>query len=185
MSSILQCLIHCVPLQWYFLKDTGHNHEACALYRKKYSGKSVDTGRSKKTTEIICLACEMDKLFLRYMGSAIGVDVLAAVRSSEAAGSAENTATTDADGSVVQGDPLITSTMLSTAWKCGGLKHLAGYGQRDAHEFLHGFLEFMGRHVQLYRTRMYRAINAARPANSFVDVDAKNPSQFGTSFGLW
>jgi hypothetical protein len=34
--------------------------------------------------------------------------------------------------------------MLTAVWRCGGMSHLAGYDQRDAHEFLHGFLEIMG-----------------------------------------
>ena len=195
MSSILQCLVHCAPLQRYFLKDIGHNHEACLLYRKKNSGvtggPNAETSRSKRTTsDTICLACEMDTLFLSYMGSSTGVDVLSAVRSSDenrssgtgisSSSSANHLATaTSTDGTVVQGAPLVAASMLSTAWKCVAMKHLAGYGQRDAHEFLHGFLEIMGRHMQLYRTRMYKAINRARPLNSVVDVTGANASQYG------
>lgn len=192
MSAVLQCLIHCVPLQHYFLRDIGHNHEACAIYRKKYALKSAkesatgvptsDSSKAKKSAESICLACEMDKLFLRYTSSAIGVDVMAAVSSTTGATAGAKQETT----AVVQGDPLVTADMLTVSWKCGGMKHLAGYEQRDAHEFLHGFLEILGRHTQHYRSRMYRAINTARPFNSFVDVSGKSPSQFGKNqyFGV-
>ena len=192
MSSILQCLVHCVPLQRYFLKGLGHNHEACLIYRKmsgiRPGSSHTDSSKSKKATpETICLACEMDKLFLCYTGSATGVDVLAAVSASK--GSLSSTSSrsngnagskgSTVEGTVVQGDPLVISTMLSTAWKCVAMKHLAGYGQRDAHEFLHGFLEIMGRHMQLYRTTMSMAINMARPLNSFVDFDGGSSSQYG------
>ena len=188
MSSILQCLVHCVPLQRYFLKDLGHNHEACLIYRKM-SGRRPGTSHNnasklkKTTSETICLACEMDKLCLCYMGSAIGVNVLTAVSANEGTRSSSKgdsgSKIGNLEGTVVQGDPLVISTMLSTAWKCVAMKHLAGYGQRDAHEFLHGFLEIMGRHMNLYRTTMFKAINMARPLNSFVDFSGENSSQYG------
>jgi len=194
MSTILQCLVHCVPLQRYFLNDIGHNHEACTLYRtQKYASKAgskdgvstSESSKGQKTAESICLACEMDRLFLRYTGSAIGVDLMAVVGSDKGTGVANRVAPTGRkEVHVIQGDPLVTADMLTAAWKCGGMKHLAGYQQRDAHEFLHGFLEILGRHTLNYRTRMYRAINTARPLNSYVDVSGRSPSEFGTFDGI-
>jgi ubiquitin carboxyl-terminal hydrolase 22/27/51 len=177
MSAIFHCLIHCVPLQRYFLRDIGHNHAACAIYRKSAANLN-GVGASRNSTpklESVCLACEMDKLFLRYIGSALGLDVLSAANSDSPrpANDAENESTGRAtkDGALVKGDPLIVADMLTAAWKCGGMNHLAGYEQRDAHEFLHGFLEILGKHMRQYRTRMYAAINIARPANSYVNID--------------
>jgi len=192
MSTILQCLFLCVPLQRYFLNDIGHNHEACTLYRKKYASKAgpkdgvsaAESSKGEKTAESICLACEMDRLFLRYTGSAIGMDLMVVVGSNKASSLANRVAPAGRKKAhVIQGDPLVTADMLTAAWKCGGMKHLAGYQQRDAHEFLHGFLEILGRHTLHYRTRMYRAINTARPLNSYVDVSGKSPSEFGTFDG--
>lgn len=190
MSVILQCLIHCRPLQRYFLRDIGHNHEACAIYRKMEDEPATSTiafslanGSSapKRKQRSVCLACELDKLFLRYFSSTIGFDVLAAVRSNSRQDSQrpelrqmdspENTT------AVLKGDPLITTDMLTAAWKCGGMKHLAGYEQRDAHEFIHGFLEILGKHTELYRLRMYKAINTACPGNSFLKIDETKSQQ--------
>ena len=185
MSAVLQCLIHCFELQKYFLNDIGHNHQACSIYRRKYAtktatGVSTHPKKGKKSAESVCLACEMDKLFLQYTSSVLGVDVMAAVCSNVGTSSANISTASSKPTSVIQGDPLVTADMLTAAWKCGGMKHLAGYEQRDAHEFLHSFLEILGRHIHHYRTRMYRAINTARPLNSFVDVSGiKSPTEHG------
>lgn len=182
MSAILQCLIHCVPLMSYFVRDIGHNHEACAIYRKMRTPATATSGAANAKRETVCLACEMDKLFLRYIGSTAGLDVLAAVTA------LPNEAKSDANGSAKiggdsrKGDPLNTADMLTAAWRCGGMNHLAGYDQRDAHEFLHGFLEILGKHMRQYRVRMYAAVNAARPANTFLKADDK--AQHGTSRNL-
>jgi len=146
MSAILQCLVHCLPVQRYFLREIGHNHQACKMYRDKAASatKSADgdTRKNSKTEsapkqESICLACEVDKLVLQYYGSANGVDVSSLAIDSSLDGRRTN-------GQLLKGDPLITAEMLAAAWKCGGMSHLAGYEQRDAHEFLHGFLEGLG-----------------------------------------
>jgi len=194
MSAILQCLIQCVPLQRYFLNDVGHNYEACGIYRRREGRKTastVNSSKGKKTAESVCLACEMDKLFLRYKSSALGVNVLSAVSpsstdSSRGGGGANRSAAGGAKATpVIQGDPLVTADMLTAAWKCGGMKHLAGYEQRDAHEFLHGFLEILGRHMQHYRSRVYKTINTARPLNAFVDMSGESHSQHGEfQFGV-
>lgn len=181
MSAILHCLVHCVPLQRYFIRDIGHNHASCAVYRAMSAsapagnGAPNDSVNSRTKTESVCLACEMDKLFLRYLGSAVGLDVLSAVNSvsPRSEKEAENGLSAKKEGPLIKGDPLITADMLTAAWKCGGLNHLAGYQQRDAHEFLHGFLEILGKHMRQYRVRMYAAVNTARPANCFLDINDK------------
>lgn len=184
MSAILQCLINCAPLQRYFLRDVGHSHEACAIYRKMEDDPASSTTAlslssgivlPKKKHKSVCLACELDLLFVRYFSSTVGFDIASATSSKARQGtqspevrpmnSSENKAV------IVKGDPLITSDMLTAAWKCGGMNHLAGYEQRDAHEFLHGFLEALGKHTELYRKRMNKAINAARPENTFLSSD--------------
>ncbi len=179
MSAILHCLVHCVPLQRYFIRDIGHNHASCAIYRKMSASSAAGNGapndsvNSRTKAETVCLGCEMDKLFLRYLGSAVGLDVLSAVNSvsPRSEKEAENALSAKKEGPLIKGDPLITADMLTAAWKCGGLNHLAGYQQRDAHEFLHGFLEILGKHMRQYRVNMYAAVNTARPANSFLRIN--------------
>lgn len=144
MSSILQVMVHCKPLQNYFLANLQHHHAACLLYRRKRKNKSEDTGAisgvpsrllTKKKKIRVCLACELDKVFLQYNNSATGVHVLA-----------------PGQPPIERGTPLITTGILTAAWKCEGMSHLAGYEQRDAHEFFHAFLEIVGQHLRQFRS---------------------------------
>lgn len=146
MSSILQCLVHCIPVQRYFLPDMGHGHQSCQVYRdraalegKPSNGKAGGAAKSaKKETaknESICLGCELDKLMLQYFGSSNGIDMSCI---------AVDASIDSSNVPVVKGEPLVTAEMLTAAWKCSGMSHLAGYEQRDAHEFLHGFFDILG-----------------------------------------
>ena len=163
-SAVLQCLIACTPLQKYFLHDVMHHHASCAEYRQsvhqespKRSNSNVSSKSSSSSKDRVgtCLACELDKLMLRYLGSSRGVDVFSAVMEHS-----------EPDSYLRKGDPLVTSEMLACAWKCGEMNHLAGYAQRDSHEFLHGFLDNMGKHDREYQSRISRAIKSAQPASS-------------------
>lgn len=154
-SAVLQCLIACVPIQKYFLHDMMHHHASCAEYRKMADRPALprkfqSTDSSSRMSP--CLACELDKLILRYFGSARGVDVFSAV--TDAASNME-------ERIIPKGDPLVTSEMLTSAWNCGGMNHLAGYDQRDAHEFLHGFLDNMSKHDQEFHHRVALAVGRA------------------------
>jgi ubiquitin carboxyl-terminal hydrolase 22/27/51 len=190
-SAILQCLINCVPLQKYFLGEVGHHHLSCQTYRTMELPKPAATTEigstsapmsadvpsdcARKKSDDVCLACEMDKLFLKYFGSTLGVDVSSVIsdvsRCHREDGYIVTGNKSDVDTDCAKGEPLITADMLAAAWKCGGMDHLAGYEQRDAHEFLHGFLDVLGKHTRQYRERVYNTINMARPGNAFVSVD--------------
>jgi ubiquitin carboxyl-terminal hydrolase 22/27/51 len=184
MSAILHCLIHCVPLQKYFLSYVGHHHLACNIYRTM-SVKPATTNlrdspaKTKAKLKTVCLACELDKLFLRYMGSAKGIDLLSIVDTSASRVTTSTTvveadvANTKKDRVVIQGNPLLTAEMLAASWKCGGMNHLAGYEQRDAHEFLHGFLETLGQHMRQYRDRVRMSIHAIQTSKPFVNAEHK------------
>jgi len=52
MSCILQCLLHCYPLEAFFLHQVNHDYQMCTMVRNEKN----------------CLACEMDKLFLETLG---------------------------------------------------------------------------------------------------------------------
>lgn len=175
MSAILHCLIHCSPLQRYFLHDVGHNHVACNLYRTMNVKDAAEqaSAKAKAKMKSVCLACEMDKLFLRYIGSTKGIDLLSIVGTCSLHATINNpehnaTSSNSNDECVgVKGSPLLTADMLTAAWKCGGMNHLAGYEQRDAHEFLHGFLEILGKHMRQFRERVRTTINSIHFPQSF------------------
>lgn len=44
--------------------------------------------------------------------------------------------------------PLIPSNLLTAIWNCPDTEHMAGYEQRDAHEFLQVFLDNLSKHFQ-------------------------------------
>jgi Ubiquitin carboxyl-terminal hydrolase len=157
MSAVLQCLIHCPPLQSYFLKQIGHNHFAASIYlssdralKPQDDGSLV--GSSGNLSPLfatapneICLASELDKVFLSYYGSSIGVDILSVLATDHVASIQANASVyIGGPAEMVKGEPLVVADMLTAVWRCGGMSHLAGYDQRDAHEFLHGFLEILG-----------------------------------------
>lgn len=178
MTAILHCLIHCVPLQRYFIRDVGHNHAACTLLRGRMKGvpnrssTSTASAQARVKSDKVCLACEMDRLFLRYFGSAIGLDMQAAVNTVSPQSDVTPTGSIAVESTekklFLKGEPLVPAEMLTAAWKCGGMNHLAGYEQRDAHEFLHGFLETLGKHIRQFRLLVGTTINTARPSNCVV-----------------
>jgi len=69
---------------------------------------------------------------------------------------------------IPKGEPLIIAKMLQVAWNSGGMGHLAGYEQRDAHEFLHAFLDILGKQICQHRARVDAAIALARCGNQFM-----------------
>ena len=194
-TAVLQCLVHTVPLQKYFLKNVGHHYLSCRVYReaafkKKKKEKEVPIPAAIETPvptttppagasepslkplldpldkESICLGCEMDRIFLMYHGSSVGVDTNCIIKSASRPlleGTGEQKMQ-----DVIKGDPLVLSDMLTATWRAGEMEHLAGYEQRDAHEFLNSFLELMGKHTKIYRDRVKAAIHVAREDNSVV-----------------
>ncbi|GAX26796.1 ubiquitin carboxyl-terminal hydrolase 22/27/51 [Fistulifera solaris] len=136
-SSVLQCLIACPFVQKYFLEDFQHPFATCQEHRSRRSP--------------VCVACAMDRLVLHYFGSARGVNALDLLEAKQ--------------GDVIEqqqqrqlGYPLVGSEMLLTTWKCPGLTHLAGYEQRDAHEFLHGFLDGLSKSDNEFHTSIRQAL---------------------------
>ena len=204
MSAVLQCLVHCSPLQRYFLRDVRHHHLAHEMYQQldwetlKLSSassshastsdngniSSIDksNGHHLNNNDTVCLASEMDKLFLEYYGSSIGFDVLSLIQSTKGgcgSGTGVDTITNSISGSPAvsqQGQPLLLTDMLRSVWSCRGMKHLAGYDQRDAHEFLHGFLETLGKHTQRHQNYIDFAVKyiEAPPINTSTPISLEN-----------
>jgi Ubiquitin carboxyl-terminal hydrolase len=195
MSAVLQCLIHCLPLQRFFLRDIGHHHEASLIYHNmeiaatphsmsrsllKNGDKTQSIDISLTTAKTFddvqkgkgyysCLASEMDKLFLQYFSSSIGFDVFSALRKS---GHSSNSDLSNAGTSVSKGQPLLLTEMLSTVWQCRGMRHLAGYDQRDAHEVLHAFLDNIGKSNQRYNQMIQLALDWP-PSENIKNSDLK------------
>jgi ubiquitin carboxyl-terminal hydrolase 22/27/51 len=159
MTAILQCLIHSTEVQHYFLRDVGHNHHSCKIYRDLFE---------KKVVKSACLACEMDKLFLAYFENTHGLNLrkLLGQLSDTSRHKTKLGGALDAVFDKVKGEPLVTSDMLTVAWKC--ISHIAGYEQRDAHEFFHSFLDVLGKHTRQYRVRVHNTINIPRPNNAYI-----------------
>lgn len=170
-SAVLQCLVHCQPLQRFFLEETGHHHHACKLYRQREATRRKKKKTLAKPEESICLACEMDKLFLAYYGSNIGVDVPGAVEESC------NMDGPDAEmnDALEQGDPLVITEMLTASWKTDGMNSLVGYKQHDSHEFLNSFLEMVGKQTKQHWVRVQSAINVVTSDNALVDDENEYP----------
>jgi Ubiquitin carboxyl-terminal hydrolase len=179
MSAVLQCLVHCVPLQRFFLHDNGFNYQACDVYRNMeltgpLSGPALRI--QQKGNDNILIASEMDKLFIRYYNSTIGHDVLPSLeKSSKLRGSQIEKATISCSPAY-QGQPLLLNEMLTTVWRCRGMRHLAGYDQRDAHEFLHSFLDNLGKGIQTYNDVVQFALN--RNENNPPDKENANNGKF-------
>ena len=162
MTAILQCLVHTAPVQRYFLGDIGHNHASCKIYRDLFE---------KKVIKSSCLACEMDKLFLSYFENTHGLKVHSLLDQclETSPDPAQLAAGIDSNGDHIElakGEPLVTSDMLTVAWKC--ISNIAGYEQRDAHEFLHSFLDVLGKHMRLFRVRVHNTINIPQPSNAIL-----------------
>jgi ubiquitin carboxyl-terminal hydrolase 22/27/51 len=91
------------------------------------------------------LACELDKVFLCYYGSAKGLDILPVLANGRQDSKIQELSSCELKrATIVKGEPLVIADMLTAVWRCREMSHLAGYDQRDAHEFLHGFLEILG-----------------------------------------
>ena len=258
MGCVLQCLIHCDPLQQYFLGDIKHHFGSCQILQattalttkiRSYDSSSSNSnsnsinkpmegeeGRREKVdvgggvdddndrnkcgitsnkilkhidhdnndniNNNLCIACEMDKLLLAYYGSTLGYyDVVGAmeegcqnVRGSQWKHNTmksnttttsittnnnckaypnnnnnnNNNSPTSACFSAVDkaGTPVIPSDLLYSIWKCREMSHLAGYEQRDAHEFLSAFLDVLGKTCLSYSNSIKLIRNDSSSSNS-------------------
>ena len=159
MSCILQCLMSLAPLQKYFLHQVRHDHNVCQLLRSTMPErtnleKNVESEKNTVKSNgslSFCLACEIDKLFLSYYGSTIGMDVIKAIKEdSSTTSSSTIELSSGRNTNDEKGIPVAPSDFLQASWQCTGMSHLAGHEQRDAHEFLQAFLDIMGKHCVKY-----------------------------------
>lgn len=220
MNCILQCLLHCAPLQQFFLNNVGHNYAACQYMRKCYI---EDNDLPKDSPYAHCMACEMDRIFLETFGNSIGIDAIEALEELSLHSSSHSlpfgeisTDGEDDQKSLQQGNnnlsksgnsgdqnfsaitydnmksaseiskgcPIVPVPFLSAAWKSPGMTHLAGYEQRDAHEFLHAFLDTMGKHTRMYNELTEKTgacngkNNSSFDSHRISDKTIKDPGKF-------
>ena len=69
----------------------------------------------------------MDKLFLEYYGSAVGIDTIAALEEQCTQSDATSTLTRTQTQDKQRGHPIIPASMLKECWKNEHMKHIAGY----------------------------------------------------------
>ena len=79
------------------------------------------------------------------------------------------------------GDPLVPSRLLAATWKSGGMKHLAGYQQRDSHEFLSAFLDIMSKHDRHFANIAKELREEAKPCSLISKDSARERSPNDTS----
>jgi ubiquitin C-terminal hydrolase len=106
-------------------------------------------------------------MFLEYYSSSIGFNVNAALSESHH---------DDSDHYFFkpQGDPISAVEMLAATWRCKDLAHLAGCGQNDAHEFLHGFLDVIQKHMQKFRGTVSHVLKRSYQGKVGHSLDKKN-----------
>ena len=137
MTATLQCLIHCKPLRELFLHHLAHPYQSCRALRVE----------SNKTS---CLACELDKIFLEYYGSVVGIDAIAALE--EHLEISTDATPTDAKEQThaTRGHPIIPASILAESWRNRGMNCLASHGQHDAQEYFNSFVDCLATHTLAY-----------------------------------
>ena len=123
MTAILQCLLHCPLLQKYFLKDVNHDQVACEILRRR-------TGEGN-----VCIACEVDNLFVETLSSTMGIDFKETCSFVEKKYNHCSLNFFESDYQIFQesfkcsiGRPINPSKMLEALWdQNSNMKHLSGY----------------------------------------------------------
>jgi len=131
-------MIHCKPLQEQFIQNLAHPYQSCYVLRRENNNAS-------------CLTSEMDKMFLEYYGSAVGIDTIAALEEQLELSSHATPASEKKQTTCNRGHPLVPSSLLAEAWKNRGMKQVAGHGQHDAQEFFSAFVESLAIHAEAYQ----------------------------------
>ena len=157
-GCVLQCLLNLHPIQKYFLSEGKHDHRSCKLLRSHVAKK-------KK----ICIGCEIDKLLLEYYGNVCGLDMRNALQRSVGASS------DDKDKLFLdRGLPISPTNLLIELWKCKSMSLLAGYEQRDAHEFLQVMLDILSKDCRQFHSHA-NAIRKKAYLENQVESSAKDP----------
>lgn len=151
-SAVIQCLVHCTEFQSFFLKDSRHNHLACEFLRAPVESGVKSTKAATKKSKIlagknICLACEMDRVLVKYFDRSNGLALDSALLQLNSQ-QRETLSSSDLlwrQATDSRGEPMALTNLLAKSWKTKSMEHLKGYKQQDAHEFFHAFLEKIGK----------------------------------------
>lgn len=94
----------------------------------------------------------MDKAFLEYFGSSVGIDTIAALEEiSDLTSDATTMPLAIGQPHDTRGLPVIPSRLLAECWRNRGMKNVAGHGQHDAHEFFDAFVDCLALHALAYQ----------------------------------
>eukprot|EP00554_Chaetoceros_debilis_P015129 CAMPEP_0194118556 /NCGR_PEP_ID=MMETSP0150-20130528/36075_1 /TAXON_ID=122233 /ORGANISM="Chaetoceros debilis, Strain MM31A-1" /LENGTH=850 /DNA_ID=CAMNT_0038809981 /DNA_START=83 /DNA_END=2635 /DNA_ORIENTATION=- len=169
ISSVMQCIFNLRKVQQYFLLDVKHDHKACKILRS--------TPKKNGVKSVSCLACEMDRLMLRYYSSANGIAVCpliddaidpsitanAIVDSGISCNAPDSHATITSHIQSQKGMPVNPSDFLVAAWKSNDMLHLAGNEQHDAHEFLQAYLGIIDKDCKRFRKSITKPLDTNIP----------------------
>ncbi len=169
LSCVLQCLLNLPMIQQYFLNDVKHDHASCQILRSC----CVKNESSNKSKPRVCIGCEMDKLCLKYFGSAHGIGMQSAF---DVNSTCRNTELRQ------KGQPISPTDILVELWKCRSMSLLVGYEQRDAHEFLQIFLDILSKDCRLFHqeAQKMRQKNSSCPSTFISKASEHNESDIVT-----
>ncbi len=153
----MQCIFNLRSVQKYFLRDAKHDHRACAVLRS-----SLDEPPKH------CLACEMDKLMLKYYGSSTGISFSTLCENPPVTGTesgnhslfGHESDTNASSPQSQQGMPITCSDFLVAAWQSNDMLHLAGNDQHDAHEFMQAFLDIIDKECKRFHNTIAKGASS-------------------------
>lgn len=185
LSCVLQCVMNLIPFQQYFLNEVKHDHSSCKILRSHLTHKKKnkgDSSNSNNESKSICIGCEIDKLLVEYYGNVHGLNMIAALNDI-------NKCSSNNINDIVRtekGLPIAPTNLLVQLWKCKGMSLLAGYEQRDAHEFLQVFLDILSKDCRQFHTRANKireetSLNEGFKCQKVSDPD-KNDGDIASSF---
>lgn len=93
----------------------------------------------------------MDKAFLEYFGSSVGIDTIAALEEQSDLTLDATTPHAIEQPHDTRGLPIIPSRLLAECWRNRGMKNVAGHGQHDAQEFFDAFVDCLALNALVYQ----------------------------------
>ena len=169
---MVQCIFNLRPVQEFFLCDIKHDYRTCEVLR---------SSSSQKSSAKLCLACEIDKLMLKYYGSTVGLDICKIInpssRSSQKLEMAKKINSTSGNSfdsntgndvvepiieTLEKGMPIVVSDFLATAWNLKDMAALAGNEQHDSHEFMQVFLDIVDKDCKRFEQAIISSRKAAK-----------------------
>lgn len=125
----------------------------------------------------------MDKIFLEYYGSALGINIIAALEEQFEIATDETHSPVKKQKQDNCGHPILPSSLLAEIWKNKDMKVVAGYGQHDAQEFFEAFVNCLGTNNLAYQ-KSAQDMRQILPGNQISRINPSTCSgdNHGTDF---